>query len=274
MSNDIYFVVETALVDDNRKLQALTPDDDGFYCGIPMCALDIVTRNKTQYDSKSLIENMTNPNTTFNTRLRDGELFGENGHPFIYKPLSDPESVARLFRLDSRFKACHYKKFYSKKDEGLGVNIIYSDLKPMGPYGKYAEEQLLDPNVNFSTSLRALSSEQKKNGILFRNILNLITFDVGVPGGGFKYSSKRYYDTSVANVTEALSHESLRYIADHYETISMEGLITESELNDLFKRSKIKIKNSISCFRIDKKTIHVIEDNKKHSLKYITSSLV
>ena len=30
MSNDIYFVVETALVDDNRKLQALTPDDDGF----------------------------------------------------------------------------------------------------------------------------------------------------------------------------------------------------------------------------------------------------
>ena len=114
MTNDIYFVAETAMSDNGRKLSALTPDEEGYFCGIPMAVLGIPTRNNTQYETDSIVNAISNPETTFNQRLRDGELFGEHGHPFIYKPLSDPASSVRVFRLDPDKKAALYKKFYCK----------------------------------------------------------------------------------------------------------------------------------------------------------------
>lgn len=275
MSN-IYFVIETALTDEHgRSLKALTPDEHGYYQGIPMCVLGQVTRNNTFYNEDSVEKAMTSQKSLFYIRLKDGDLFGENGHPFIYKSLKDREASLRLFTLDPNKKACHYRKFYVKQDEGLDAKIVYSDLKPMGPYGKYTEELLLDSYSNFSTSLRGLSSETRQNGILMRNLVKLVTFDVNVPGGGYRYASKRYKDVSLENISELLTPETLSYIADSCsDGVAMESLITQAELNDIFELSKIKVANSITCYKLDKNHIYIQEDSSDHSIHHLTKSLL
>jgi len=274
MRNDIYFVAETEMSSNGRKLKTLTPDEDGFFKGLPMAVLGIPTRNNTQYDSNSLIDAIDNPQTTFNRRLKDAELFGEYGHPFTYKPLSDPKTSVRVLGLNPEKKAVLYRKFYCKRDTEQNLDMIYADLKPMGPYAKYAEEQLLDPSANFSSSLRAISSQEKRGNILFRRVMNLITFDVCVPGGGFQQASKRYQDASFENFAEIMDHDTMAAISNNAESIAMEGLLTDTELNDIFKKSNIKIGINLKCFRIDKDIIHIQGDDKNHCLEHLVSKLV
>ena len=274
--NNIYIVMENVISNVGNKKSneslAMVPDEYGYYQGVPVMALDIVTRNKTAYITESVEEAMNNPESTFYIRKVSRELFGEHGHPWIYKKLSDPEASTRLFRLDPDKKAVFYKDFYTKEYDS--TKIIYSILKPAGPYGKYAEEQLVDPYMNFSTSLRALSSQTVKEGIMYRNIINLVTFDSNVPGGGFKEASKFYKDASMENFSELLTYEMIENLVDQDNSIAMEGLLTTSELNDILKLSKIKITKKLSCYKVDKDTIHIIDDNENHSIKHLVTKMI
>jgi hypothetical protein len=206
-----------------------------------------------------------NPDSTFNKRLKTGDLFGEYGHPFVPN-LSSKEGMQRVITLEAKKKAVFYRKIYSKRIEDLGIDFVFGDLKPAGPYGKYAEEALLDPNMNFSTSLRAITDNVIRNGIVFKKVFMLITFDVGVPGGGYKESSKRYSDVSQESINEILDASVFLDLKQN-TSIAFESLITKSELNDILKYSRINIKGRISGYFIDDERLIFDEtNNKKRSI--------
>ena len=279
MSKDIYFTIETCINKDGKKLRALEPDQDGWYNGVPVMVLDnnIITRNKTAYDAESVIQHINDPNNTFNQRLNDGDLFGEYNHPFIPSMnIKDPAVLTRMLWLDSRLKCVHYRKFEPDKDPDLNITMLYASLKPMGPYGQYAKEMLDDPYVNFSTSLRALSYQDKRpDGTLFRRIFKLITFDAGVPGGGYRYSSKRYAKISLENFFESVTHDGLLEIANSSTpTVSMESLFTDTELNELLKCSKINFSAKISAIKVDRDIFYLEDENKDRSVFHISKELL
>jgi len=266
----MYFVVETSLVDDNRKLKSLTPDKDGFYKGIPLCGLGMVTRNNTFYDTDSLIEKITDENSTFNKRLKTGDLFGEYGHPYVPN-LNSEEGMQRIMTLLPDRKTIFFKKIYSKKIEDLNMNFVFGDIKPAGPYGQYSEELLIDPNMNFSTSLRAITSNKMINNISNRKVLLLITFDAGVPGGGYKEASKRYRDISSEDLCEILSPEQFLNLKKD-TSIAFESLLTETELNDILKCSRISVEGKISGYFINNENL--IYDESEGKKRNILSVLL
>lgn len=267
--SDVIFAIETSIVKDGRKLEALTPDKDGYYRGIPLMVLgNVVTRNKTCYDEKSFYDIINNPSSSFNMRLTSGDLFGEYGHPFVPN-LDSKEGIIRILTLEPTRKAAHYKRIYGKKDEGLGLNIAYGDIKPAGPYGKYAEEMLVDPTMNFSTSLRAITSNKidPVTKINYRKFITLITFDVGVPAGGYEIASKRYKDVSVENLSEIINLEFLLSLKSNTSIACETSLISDSELNEILQCSKIKIKSKADVIYLEKDNlIYDVEKNQKRSV--------
>jgi hypothetical protein len=271
MSKDIYFVVETTIEEDSRKLEQLRPDKDGWYRGIPVMAFGVVTRNNTCYDTDHVIKCINNKNTLFNIRLDEGNLFGEWNHKFVYP--QSKRDLAKAFYLDRMRESNSYRKFYTKHVEDLGVDMIFCDTKPSGEHGKFFEELLHDPTRNLAFSLRGFADEKldKKTNVMHKYLKVLITFDSGVPSGGFKYASKRYVDKNI------ISEESMSDIKvpvdklieiknDRFEGLSMESaIITDSEINDILKSKKVVLKNNITSYIVGDK-IYNEEENKKMSV--------
>lgn len=273
MKNNIYFVVETAIKENNRSIKPMIPDSDGVFTGVPLMVMgEMVTQNNTKYEDTSVLNSMTNPNYTFHKRLTAGDLFGEHGHPRIYD-LKKEDGVQRILTLDPDKKCIYYKKIYNKQISDLNANLVFGDIKPCGPYGKYAEEMLIDPNMNFSTSLRALSSNKYNPAtkVSERTIVNLITFDCCVPGGGFREASKRYANISSENLCELISPESLLNLQKD-SSVAFESLLTNTEINDILKLSQVSIKGKISGYYLNNEK--VFYDSKTMQKKSILSVLL
>jgi len=188
---DIKFVIEIAEIKDGKKLKAIKPDKDGYFNNFPLAVLGIPTRNKTYYDVSTVVNELISPSSMINIMLTDGNLFGEWGHPYL-----DPNKpdLTRLMTIIEKYQAHHFKKIYVGNEMLVnGGKIIYGDFKPTGPYKDYLLDQLLDPNINNSCSLRSICSEKydRRTNIRYRSIKRLITFDA-VGSGGYEEASKRY----------------------------------------------------------------------------------
>jgi len=238
---NLFFVVETSTVQDGKELKSIQKDKDGYYKGFPLAVYGAKTRNNTVYDVPSIIKQITDPNSTFNIRLTEGNLIGEWGHPLV-----DPTTkmgLQRVLTLEPAKEACHYRKVYSKKLDDSDMIVIFGDLKPSGPYGKYFEERMDDPTVNCAASLRALTKDRfdRASNTLYRNVQSLVTFDIGVPSGGYKEASKRYmvsFEEIIAkNIEEVFSYETVCAI-NH--SVGLESF-TNTELNDILGARKITI---------------------------------
>lgn len=279
MSN-VIFSIETNINQNGKKLKSLQPDNEGWYHGVPLAVVDdnIITWNNTLHDAQSFIQCLQNPNLGFRKRLEKGDLFGEYNHPFLPSlDPRDPKVLARLLWLEPSKKAVHYKKISVVKTED-GLQLVTSVLKPMGPYGQYAKEQLEDPYIDYSSSLRAISEERTKNingkKVSYRRMIALITFDACVPGGGYPQASKRYANISLENFLEMISHDGLLEIADTGLTVSYESLLTQSELNDILKSSKIQLTGKITAYKFDKELLFMEDNQHKRSIFYITKELI
>ena len=235
---DIYFTVSTCIVDDNRELGKGVRDKDGYFTDVPVAVLGTTTRNKTSYDTKSVIDNIKGPDSTFHIRLTEGTLYGEHGHPFV--DLNTRMGMQRLMSLEASKESHHIRSVKVKRVDDLGIDLVLIDTKGSGPYGKYHDEAMLDPSRNIAYSLRGLSKGKldKRTGVMNKELVSLVTFDSNVPSGGFKEASKRYMSS-----TENLSYYSEDVvdqiiIPDDYGIIREVALetFTDTELNDILKK--------------------------------------
>lgn len=265
----VYFTVTTMAVSDNRKLGRAIKDQDGFYTNVPVAVLGTVTRNRTSYDTEAFMGQLKGPDTSIYRRITEGTLFSEWGHPFV--DLNSELGMARLLNLDPQKESNRIRSISVQHVDDLNLDLVTMDACPSGPYGKYFEELMENPNTNIAFSLRGLSQAffDKASKVTHKRLINLVTFDSGVASGGFLEASKRYMAAK-----EDLAFESCEIIDRQMSmddiltvrNVAMESF-TNTELNELLKANKVVIgKVDIGYVDANSKTVVNPETGERNSL--------
>lgn len=233
----IQFRVDTMMVQDGKTLKAATPDEHGYFVGMPVAGLGFPTRNKTYYEVNSFANCINSPNSTFRRRLNSGSLYGEIGHPNI-AGLTKEEVARRMLNIDEKNYAVFYRNVYISPEKlPNGGKLILADIKPFGPGEDMVRKNFEDPYMNTSFSLRSITQSRPHNGLSYRVMTNLITFD-WVGAGGYGEASKRY-SPSLENLESVedfeIEFESNAIITNEF---SLEYL-RDTFLNELFHTNKI-----------------------------------
>ena len=177
-----------------HTVKALEPDENGCYPAVLGC-VGAPTRAGVIYEANSLIKAMNDPTSRFNICLREGNLFGEWGHPDVYS--GNDQDIKRLLKIDeSKMSHLFTKIWVDDKPvmmHGIPAYPIRALVKPCGPYGSYLERSLKDPCINTAFSIRSLCTPGtgENSNYEYRNVQLVVTFDaVGAPG--YEIASKRY----------------------------------------------------------------------------------
>lgn len=270
---NIQFVVETAEVIDGHKLKAIVPDDDGYFCNFPIAVLGVVSRNSTYYDVPSIQQQMTSPTSQINMCLTQGNLFGEWGHPYL-----DPKKpdLQRLLTVLEEKQSHQFRRIMTGPRLDNGGIVLLADVKPTGPYKEQLLEQMLDPNINNSFSLRSICSERvdRAKGIIFRTVKRLVTFDA-VGAGGYAEASKRYV-AGGENLDVPLDNESIELKYEDFVDPNTGEYATESikdkDILDLFGAKEMVVRRQVLGTIIPgSKTFIDTEGNKRSVIHAINS---
>ena len=231
--------VETLLVKDGRKLKPLIPDEHGYFIGMPLAGIGCVTRNNTYYDVPAFEAALNDERSTFRRRLNEGSLYGERGHPKLIPGISDSEFLNRVKDIDENNLAVHHREVYSKeKCEPDGVKLLLGNVKPYGVGKEQVLENFESPYMNTAFSLRSLTKNEERNGVSYRFIRNLITFD-WVTMGGYEQASKRFADQIGTECFEVISRDII-FTPELVKTneISLE-CFTNQEINEILGTNKV-----------------------------------
>lgn len=186
--SNIQFRVETLVAKDKRK--RIRKDADGYYMDVPVAVLGTVSQNQTYYDVGAFAEQLTSPKTFIHKVLTRGKLYGEWGHPKILG-MSNQEAVDRLSYIDEDKHSHHIKAINTGEVLSDGGRLVLATLKPTGPYKQSLQDNLEDPVMNTSFSLRAITTAEQKGNVSYRVMRKLVTFDA-VGAGGYDEASKAY----------------------------------------------------------------------------------
>ena len=237
--NNVAFTVETLLTKNGEHLGSMTPDDDGYYNDFPLAVLGSSTQNNTYYHVEPFVKQITDEDSYVNKMLANGTLYGEYGHPAL-EGLDKMAQLNRLATVAEDRRSHHFKRIRTGKTLENGCVLIVGDIKPTGDYGPRLEENLREKFMNTCFSLRSITKQQQKDGLLMREMLKLITFDM-VTAGGYYEASKRFADNNNTAGNESLSYT---FIPDSdmvlSEQISVENF-SNSELNDIFGTNDVLI---------------------------------
>lgn len=255
----IYFSVDTLEITGGKKLKGLRPDEDGYY-DLPVAVIGAISRNETYYEPETLVTPIVDPNNIFNKMLREGNLYGEWGHP------AEDAPVERMLKIDENKHSHHFRKLYTGSKLENGAIPVLAKVKPCGPYGKYLEENLLSPSINTSFSLRSIvrAKWDEKMKCQRRSILRLVTFDyVGMPG--YAEASKRYSPAVEAFQNVELTPE--HFMSSGGVLTACEG-ITDKDLLDMFGATEIRIRTTMQGIHFKGQNTFIGEEGNRRSLTH------
>ena len=257
------FVVETATIMDNARLRALEPNKDGYYT-VPLMVMGAKTLNGIHYRIDPIQRCITDPTSRFNIMLTDGKLYGEYDHP----PVVDKKDIPRLLEIYQKCKSHHIRKVWSHPTPlSNGGILLMGEIKPDGPWGQYLEDNLRDPNMNTSFSIRSLCEEHRdvRTREIYRDVQILVTFD-NIGAGGFKEACKRM---SPANESLVVGPEDFIGSANDLKTAMESFTITDREFINLFGAKTIRIASQsmdvTGLYHPGSKSF-IGDDGNKHSL--------
>lgn len=230
---NLQFRVEALSVQDGRRYHAIKPDANGYYHNVPITALGITSRNRTYYDVDSFVRQMRDPACTFNELLVTRQLYGEYGHPNVIG-MPKEDQFARLLKVQEDRYSHHFSALNTGATlEGGGV-ILEASVKPHGVFGSYLKESLDDPSINTAFSLRAITEARNVDGVSYRTMKKLVTFDY-VGAGGFREASKVFttFDASQENYDNYdVQLDDVTGMAT-FTQVALENF-TDTELNEIF----------------------------------------
>jgi hypothetical protein len=209
MANNLKFSCSALPVVNGHSVKALTPDENGCYDVVLGC-VGAPTRANVIYESNSLIKAMSDPNGRFNICLKDGNLFGEWGHPVI----NGREDIPRLLRIDEKYISHVFMKIWVDETpitrHGIPGYPIRALVKPCGPYGDVLEKSLRDPTINTAFSIRSLCmpGTGPDSKYEYRTVQMVVTFDA-VNAPGFEMATKRYNTASMESFELGVDKEIL-----------------------------------------------------------------
>lgn len=263
---NVSMCIQTLVTDRGGSLRCVKPNEDGVYCDVPVAVIGIPSRNRAVYDMESTLAAMSDPSTRFYKNLCEGNLEGEWGHPRLPPILTKEDkmnAVMRTIQIDRTMVSHYFTKIRTEQARDGGYVIVYADVVPYGPYGKYLSDSFADPKRNTCFSLRSLTGDPKPlpDGNTKKTMKLLVTFDA-VDGPGFEMAGKRYmpgqesFTISDEQLLEASITEIIQF-PDFAKVVGFES-ITSQEMLDLFEADKVCIHREFTIegiFDPDKKQI-------------------
>ena len=207
--------VSTALLGTN-KVGDLKPDSDGYY-EVVLGGFETANMHGHYYNFEHKTKALFEESSQFMRQIKNGNLFGEYGHPKRKPAESIMEFLRRCILVDEKNQCMHIRKVSInerdvKDKSGKAIVAVIGEIKPMGPYGGSLKEILNTRSANCCFSVRAQTDDSDlPNGKELRSVKQIITWDyVGDPGvaTSTKFNSPKlesFYDEFVDySVMEAL----------------------------------------------------------------------
>lgn len=238
MPRNIQFRVESMFP--KGRVGVIKPDEQGVYRGLPMMVFGEVTQQKTYYDPASIMDQITNPETSFNKVLKQGKKYGELGHP-TFIGLNQDEALTRLVTVDEKNHSHLFVGLYTDAPSATGTVVLRGDVKPAGPYGSVFKESLDDPVVNTAFSLRAyVSTDMRPDGVKFRTVRQLCTFDT-VGASGYASTDKAHAIGLESFAGDSYSEYEINILQDGNLMIDQIALetYTNTDLNEILGVSSV-----------------------------------
>ena len=244
LPNSLKFSCATLPSANGYAIKGLTPDENGCYDVVLGC-VGAPTRANVIYEPESLVGCMKDPESRFNICLRDGNLFGEWGHPVI----KDRKDMDRLMQIDEHYISHVFTKIWIDEKpitiKGVEGYPIRAKVKPCGPYGEVLEKSLRDPNINTAFSIRSLCfpSSGPRRDCEYRKVQVVVTFDA-VNAPGFEMATKRYNTPGMESFEMQVNREELSR-----GIIAIKGMescmITEQDLHRIFNEKEYKLNDEV-----------------------------
>lgn len=253
MSN-IAFDISSALYTD-APAREIHPDKNGVFHDMPIMVLGKVSRNNKDYEESSMVDALTSPNSIFVKKLRMGQLQGEYGHPLVTRE----EDLPRIAIVDPTkvSHAIHHVRCGEPTEKGY--RIVYADIEPCGPYGKYLLESFQNPRINTAFSLRSLVAKIGQRGNVIRQrVTALITIDA-VDAPGYAEASKVRIP-AMEGITVDINHPE-----DHLSELAMAcgcESIDDQQLLDTLQVNKVIINRTLNGV-VDERGSLITPDGKK-----------
>lgn len=247
-------------VKNDKKVNAIKPDKDGVYRGLPAFVIGKGSRS-TDYENESFYRSIVDNNSSFRLRITEGNCEGEWGHPFLAG--SPEEQIKRLFHIE-RTRICQVITGLKTVPLESGDTLGLIDVVPTGPgtFGPALVHSLENPNINTAWSMRTFCHppKQQPNGRFLKSIKDFITIDAeGTPG--WEEASKRYRDgITISSGMESLNLYSETCSANDVLNVIKEQKIlgTESknqQLFDIIKSDSVILENTSYIIDISNKTL-------------------
>lgn len=239
--------VSTALLGTN-KVGNLKPDSQGYY-EVVLGGFETANMHGHYYSWEQQTKNLFEESSQFMRQIKNGNLFGEYGHPKRQPAENIMDFLKRCVIVNEDRQAFHIRKVSInerdvKDSSGKAIVAVLGEIKPMGPYGSYLKEILDTPSANCCFSVRAQTDDRDlPNGKESRSVKQIITWDyVGDPGvaTSTKYKSPKlesFYD-------EFVDYEVLKQLRKEVSSsgmLKMESACVEKAIDELLRDNRSNI---------------------------------
>lgn len=117
-------------------------------------------------------------------KLKNGYLNGEMGHPKYLPGMSREDYYSRNLNVDIQNVSHHIKSVWAQDtsiDSGIAgkgnIILLKGKVKPSGVNGKLLQDHINNNDANTAFSIRALTMNRSIGGVVYKTIVQIITWD-------------------------------------------------------------------------------------------------
>jgi hypothetical protein len=242
MNNNGNIIFEAAALPNGKR--GILKDCGGGYKEIVLGAFNAFNASGHfySYSENSKLAQIFHESSDFMRRIAAGQLYSEYEHPKADPKMTRQELFVRRLTVDADRVAAHIRKVTLVPDavedvKGRRCIAVIGEVAPAGPFGKYVEESFNNPSQNTAFSVRCFTKDTPISGVLYKQIVELVTWDF-VSEPGIKCASK--FDTPSL---ESYSISDMNKVIEKIKNNNLDGYSQES-YNDILNKTKSLIQQS------------------------------
>ncbi len=220
-----------------KEKGGIKKDEDGYFF-VRFGTIGVANSSGIVYEVTEGVKKLFHKNSPVMTRLLNGYLRSEQGHPKRLPGMSEKDFVRRILKIEETRFCGHIREVVIKEDlDGPGTFTVFAWIKPYGPYGESLKDDLENPHSNTAFSIRSLVDQRIENGMIIRTLKTIVTWDfVDSPG------------IENANKVNSIGIEECDLLEiDTSNTVAVESLIEDltDYSNDIGNEDDKEIVNSV-----------------------------